>query len=281
MVGAEITVPSIPAAKPRYWNFALLGVYTLSGVTSLAFEVLWTRMLSLQFGISIFGVVITVAAFMAGLGAGSLIGLRWGWRLKRPLLVFAALEAGIALYALGLPWAFAGLDSLLLRYAAGVSLVQWYLWQGSALLCFMLLPATAMGIGFPMVLRVIAGGALSLGKLYGLNACGAALGALLPLILLPVFGWSLAVQLVAGLGMSVGLAALLLALIAPPGPIIPTGAHRDDSSVPLASMLAYAGIGGAAIMLEIGWTRLLGGPVAHRICTGRDSGSISHRHWHR
>ena len=50
----------------------LLLVYGGTGITALAYEILWTRMLSLLFGISIFGVVLTVTAFMAGLGAGSL-----------------------------------------------------------------------------------------------------------------------------------------------------------------------------------------------------------------
>src|SRR5450756_3206125 len=58
-----------------WWVVAIL--YCLSGLTSLAYEVLWARMLSMQFGVSIFGVVLTVAAFMIGLGLGSLAGVRW------------------------------------------------------------------------------------------------------------------------------------------------------------------------------------------------------------
>ena len=89
---------------PRRSLLAVLAaLYTLSGLTSLAYEVLWARMLSQQFGVSIFGVVITVAAFMAGLGAGSWRGERWRGRLP-PLLVFGLLEAAVAVYALCLPW---------------------------------------------------------------------------------------------------------------------------------------------------------------------------------
>src|SRR3569832_774700 len=58
---------------PR-WARLLVLVYFFAGLTSIAYEVLWVRMLGLQFGASIFGVIIAVAAFMAGLGGGSLLG---------------------------------------------------------------------------------------------------------------------------------------------------------------------------------------------------------------
>jgi spermidine synthase len=84
-----------------WWLVAIL--YCLSGLTSLAYEMLWARMLSMQFGVSIFGVVLTVAAFMFGLGLGSLAGVRWAKQCNKPLALFAMLEMAIALYALLLP----------------------------------------------------------------------------------------------------------------------------------------------------------------------------------
>jgi spermidine synthase len=57
-----------------WWLLAIL--YCVSGLTSLAYEVLWARMLSMQFGVSIFGVVLAVTAFMIGLGLGSLSGVK-------------------------------------------------------------------------------------------------------------------------------------------------------------------------------------------------------------
>lgn len=78
-------------------------LYALFGLTSVAYEVLWARVLSVQFGVSIFAVVLTVATFMGGLGAGSLFSARRVRLVKRPLLLLAALEGGIAVYALILP----------------------------------------------------------------------------------------------------------------------------------------------------------------------------------
>ncbi|HHH36318.1 MAG TPA: spermine synthase [Gammaproteobacteria bacterium] len=228
-------------------------LYGLSGLTSLAFEVLWARMLSLQFGVSTFGVVITVAAFMAGLGLGSLVGLKMLQWARRPLRWLAALEGGIALYALALPWGFRWLDGLLGHIAEQVGLDGWQALQAIALTGFMLVPALAMGMGFPLVLASVRDSNSGLGRLYGANAAGAALGALLPLYLLPTMGWSRAVQAVAGLGMVVAVGAALLAARAP---CRPEGAARRPAR--RSHLLAYAMVGAGAIALEIGWTRLFG-----------------------
>ncbi len=252
----ELPASPLPVSYGRFWAIALAALYTLSGMTSLAFEVLWARMLSLQFGVSIFGVVITVAAFMAGLGLGSLIGLRIQRRVARPLRWFAVLEAAVAGYALLLPWGFQGLDAFLAATAAGVSLDLWYVLQGGALMCFMLLPATAMGIGFPLLLRAIRGTSLTLGRIYGFNAAGAALGALLPLYLLPAFGWTHAVQVVAAVGFLVSVGAAWLSAVS--APLTPDTEGAPLAPVPRLALIAYGIVGAAAIVLEIGWTRMFG-----------------------
>ena len=243
-------------------NFLLL-IYLLSGITSLAFEVLWARMLSLQFGVSTFGVAVTVAAFMLGLGLGSLVGTRWQKFSNHPLRMFALLEGSVAIYAMFLPWLLATADAWLSSAAPGVSLSFWFLLQGLTLFLIMLLPAFAMGLGFPLVLRAIHG-IVSLGKLYGLNACGGAIGAMLPLLLLPVFGWTISVRLIAILGILIGLSAMLLSMKRGG---LQCNDNEEDSvdaevkarkAIPRTDLLAYAGIGAAAIILEIGWTRLFG-----------------------
>jgi hypothetical protein len=61
-------------------------------------------MLRLQFGVSVFGVVVTVAAFMLGLAGGSFLMAARAQRCPRPLRLLALLEAAIAVFALLLPW---------------------------------------------------------------------------------------------------------------------------------------------------------------------------------
>ena len=70
------------------WAVLVVAAYFFSGVVALSYEVMWARLLSLQFGVSIFGVVVTVAAFMAGLGIGSLLGVKIPRRYS-PFIILA------------------------------------------------------------------------------------------------------------------------------------------------------------------------------------------------
>lgn len=244
--------PISDAATVRTRALVLLGVYFISGGVGLAYQVLWARLLSLQFGVSIFGVVITAAAFMAGLGAGAMLGNRG--LPRRPLLGFAVLEGGIAVYALALPWLMQGLDALVAGLAPQLSLPAWYALHGVATWLLIGVPALAMGVGFAWVLQAAREHALSLALVYGLNTCGGAIGALLPLWLLPVLGLAAAMQLVALAGLVVALLAWGL------GRALTVTAHHEAEGArpPWATLLAYAGVGAAALMLEVGWTRLFG-----------------------
>jgi spermidine synthase len=248
--------PEVPAGG-AIW---LLLLYTASGLTALAYEVLWVRMLSLQFGVSIFGVVVTVTAFMAGLGTGSLMGLRLIRWVRSPLRLFAALEAAVAVYALLLPVGLGRMDELITHAAAAAGVREWYLMQCTAALLLLFAPACAMGAGLPLILKTGEDTSAGIGRLYGLNTLGGVLGALLPLWLLPDLGWSAALRVVAAVGMCVAAGAVVLSLYRPPS------AARDDTPRPNAAsirpgsvtLLAYAGIGAAALALEIAWTRLFG-----------------------
>jgi len=258
----------------RTSRILLLLIYGGTGITALAYEILWTRMLSLLFGISIFGVVLTVTAFMAGLGAGSLAGAARSQRISAASALgwLALLESGIAGYALLLPYLMPWLDSGLLRIGGSFNLGTWQSMQGLALMLLLFPAAFAMGYAFPLALRAAGSLGLSLGSMYGINALGGALGAVLPLLLLPAFGWSLALLAVASFGLLLAaLAALLarrlsaqasgsLAQAASSQPDInPDKSPHGHSQRPhAADLLAYAGIGAAALILEVVWSRVFG-----------------------
>lgn len=243
---------------------SLLLLYFFSGLTSLAYEVLWARMLALQFGVSIFGVAVTVSTFMLGLGLGSVTGLSWSRRIRKPLKFFAFFEAGIAVMALSTPWLLQQLEPLLALFAANSSLPWWYTVQFLLIAIFLFIPAFFMGAGFPLVLRAMGAGSTSLGKIYGINTLGAAIGALIPLLLLPLAGWLYAMNIVAGISVLVALCAWWLDLKsrtvddddkAAVKQNLNSSSHLSFSH---ATLLAYAGIGAAAIILEVAWTRLFG-----------------------
>lgn len=249
MAGAGTTTRS----SVRYGLLA--GLYALTGLTSVAYEVLWVRMLSLQFGISVIAVVLTVGAFMLGLGAGSLAMARRAARIEKPLRVLAMIEGAIALYALCLPFLMRFISAGIDAAAAQLPLAQWYGLIALAALCLLLLPAFAMGAGFPLVLAASGDDYGRLARLYGLNTLGAACGALLPLWLLPALGWSGAIWAVAGVGLLVSLSMLRLASRPPAAA---SAAQGGFSRPRWTALLAYAGIGAASLMLEIAWTRLFG-----------------------
>ncbi len=236
------------------WALAL--IYALSGLASLAYEVLWVRVLVLQFGVSIFGVVAGTSAFMGGLGAGSLWGVHISRRAGSPLRLFAQIEIGLAFYALASPMLLQAMDSTLTALAPSAGLASWYALQGLSTLILIFLPALGMGVGFALALKAARGVQLPLATLYGLNTCGAAVGALLPLWLLPLLGWSASLRWVALIGLVAGLAAWVWAARheAPDKAAPSTSGRRPDT----VSLWAYAGVGAAALILEIGWTRLYG-----------------------
>ncbi len=216
-------------------------------------------MLSLQFGVSIFGVVLTVAAFMVGLGLGSLAGVKWAKSINTPLALFALLEMAIALYSLLLPNLARAVGGWMEGIADKLTLAQWYLLQGSEALCLLVMPAFAMGMSFALVMKAVDGTRLSLGKLYGLNTIGGAAGALFPLWGLSVLGWSNSVRIVALLGLTVGAAALALSYFVRNSQMAPGKAKNNSNTRPPLSALAiYAGIGAGSIMLEVCWIRLYG-----------------------
>lgn len=237
----------------------LIVLYLVSGAASLAYEILWTRMLSLQFGVSIFGVVVTVTAYMAGLGLGSIIGARWNQISARPLRLFALLELSVACSAIIIPELFQLLDAKFSTLAGNVEYSTWLTLQIVVVLFVLMIPAFAMGMGFPMILAAVQNTRVTLGGIYGINAIGGALGALLPLWLLPNLGWLLSLRVVAALGFVVAAIAYGLSLR-----YETQGAGHDERRSaplvrpPLKWLLTYAGIGAAALLLEIGWTRLFG-----------------------
>jgi spermidine synthase len=70
-------------AWPIYLSIAL------SGMTALASEVIWTRILSLLFGATVYTFSLVLAVFLIGLGIGSTAGSALSRQLKRPRVALA------------------------------------------------------------------------------------------------------------------------------------------------------------------------------------------------
>ncbi len=220
----------------------------------MAYEVLWARMLDLQFGASAYAVVVTVAAFMLGLAGGSAFAGERAVRNPRPLRTLALLEAGIAAFSLLLPWVVRAATPWLDVAAGSLSPLQWRWLLTLAALALLSLPAAAMGAGFPLLVEGWRSRGGNVAAAYGSNTLGAAAGALLPLALLPAFGWSTALRCVAlaSLCVAAGLGLLERRTVRALPARRPVVAARPG----VALALNYALIGAASLMLEMAWVRL-------------------------
>ncbi len=232
----------------------LILLYGLAGMTALAYEVLWSRMLTVLLGTSNVAIAITVSTFMLGLGLGSLWATGRTSRLSTPRLLarLSTLEAIVAGYALSLP-VLLGLGFQTLSRAVSEPGALLHLLGALSLL----LPALLLGAAFPFAIAAGRRLGAPLHALYGGNALGGVFGALLPLLLLPSWGWTHALQMVALLG---GLLALALGVLARRSPAS-TPANPSEAPTrtpPPASLLNYALIGAGAMMLEIVWIRMYG-----------------------
>lgn len=162
----------------------LLGlVFFLSGVAGLIFETLWFRLAGFTFGNSVWASSLVLAGFMGGLALGNTLAARFGFRLRRPLVAFAALEILVGFTGWGLVVAF----PLLPRFFAplfGPLLDQPLLLNSLRFgisFTLLLIPTTSMGLTLPLIVKALnqknPGFGAALGQLYGWNTLGAMVGA--------------------------------------------------------------------------------------------------------
>src|SRR5215469_6294035 len=70
--------------------------FFLSGAAGLIDQVVWSKALGLVFGHTAYAVATVLAVFMAGLAAGSAWIGRAGDRSRKPIVLYAWLEFGVA-----------------------------------------------------------------------------------------------------------------------------------------------------------------------------------------
>ena len=162
--------------------FAFL--YTCSGAAGLVYEIVWTRLLSLQLGHTVAAVGTVLAAFMGGLAAGAAIGGRIAPRLTpaRALRTYAAIECAIALCAVAFPFALRALVPLFALGYGDQPGLAFAFTRLAACLILVFVPAAVIGATFPLAIRWFVGDAATAGReagrLYALNTGGAAVAAL-------------------------------------------------------------------------------------------------------
>ena len=203
MTSSSANAQTQEAGRVPLW---LAPAFFASGFAALIYQVVWQRVLFAGFGINIEAVTIVVAAFLAGLGIGSLIGGRLSTRESRSLLLaFAAIEMSIGAYGL--------ISVRLFRILADITGGMSHTLTGVLTFLLVLIPTTMMGCTLPLLVayavRRNSNVGSSVGQLYFINTAGSALASLAAAaFLMGALGESRSVLVAAMLNIAVALFVL-------------------------------------------------------------------------
>ena len=222
--------PSAPAGPEKPAALIYVAI-ALSGLTALGAEVVWTRLLSLMLGGTVYTFSIILAVFLFGLGIGSAAGsalARTGTGARAALGWCQFLLSG------AIAWTAYMVAKSLPYWPINPSLSSpWYNFQlDLARSLWTLLPATLLwGASFPLALAAAARGGDSarlVGGIYAANTAGGILGGLgFSLFFIPFFGTQQSQRLLIGLSALSAMLVIVPRLFARRKHFFPAGALRD------------------------------------------------------
>lgn len=249
----------------------LLLAFVTSGFTTLVYQILWTRVVSTSFGVTAHAIATILAAFMAGLALGSLVGGRLVGRVSGsrmgPFAAYAGVEVLVAITALGVQ-DFLASSGPLMGWIAETFPGTGPLALGvrfAALFAVLLVPVTLMGATLPLFVQGLVGIARSphraITVAYGVNVLGAAAGCYAAaFVLLEGLGVERSIALSAGLNLAAGALALLGGWLARPrDATLPAEAGEKEEELPISLPLLYtlvAGTGTTVLAFEVLWGRV-------------------------
>ncbi len=225
-VSETVVVPAAPepaGTAGRRWT--VLATFFLAGAAALLLETGWSRFFSLLNGTHIFSAATVLAAFLAGIGLGSLLMARFIDRIQNPFAIAAGLYAAVAVGGVAVFRAASVFSQAYFRISQWQDGYNPFQLTVCLLVVLIVLPAAlALGAGFPLVLRLAtrgraagqiaghsAGRAKATGQALFANTLGAVLGALAAeLAVLPA--WGLSGLMVASLALFALAAVVFLAL---------------------------------------------------------------------
>jgi spermidine synthase len=237
---------------------AVMFVYAaiaFSGLTALGAEVVWTRLLSLLLGATVYTFSIILAVFLTGLWAGSGAGSYLARRVRDPRMALAACQI---LLALAIAWTAFTIAYVLPGWPVDpwLALNPWANFDLDLTRCIRaIFPATLLwGASFPFALAAAAANkedpARLTGEVYAANTAGSIVGALaFSLVLIPAIGTRGSEQ--------------VLIWLAAAGAVI--------AVAPLATRktLAFAGALGCAVLLAWGLAATVGQVPWQALAYGR------------
>jgi spermidine synthase len=212
-----------------------LAVAFVSGLTSLGYQVLWTRLLASGTGSTTYVFTVILAVFLAGIAAGAVIFSMFRDRIRYPIALLAAAQCAVAVLALG------GLV-LVIGHLSAVDPITSLdaIARLRRPMVLVVLPATlVMGLAFPAASALLEDRAgrvgTNAGKLLAANTLGAITGTfLVPFVVIPAIGSPGAVAALALVNAATGVALAVTRL-------------RDRPLLRLG--LTVAGLGATALIV--------------------------------
>ncbi|HLY63907.1 MAG TPA: fused MFS/spermidine synthase, partial [Chloroflexota bacterium] len=195
-VGSEegvIDVPEAGDASRGSIRGTIYATIALSGAGALGAEVVWTRLMGMLLGSTVYVFSIILAVFLIGIGIGSLGGA-WLARTVRPRLALGCCQA---LLTIAFAWTAYMIADSLPYWPINPLLTSspWFIFQLDMARCLwaILPPAILWGASFPLALAAVAtteeDSGRVVGGIYAANTFGAIIGALgVSLILVPWIG---------------------------------------------------------------------------------------------
>jgi spermidine synthase len=176
--GATTAGPLLQMGTARPVYLAIM----LSGLTALGAEVVWTRVLSLTFGGSVYSFSIILSVFLLGLGLGSSVGSFLARSSANPRLMLGWVQMALTLT---LAWAAYQISSALPFWPVNPSLATnvWFTFQMDFVRCmWATMPGAILwGTSFPLAVAAAASKgqdpARLVGGIYAANTVGAIIGA--------------------------------------------------------------------------------------------------------
>jgi spermidine synthase len=285
-VTAELAKAQLQREVPSRGQGWFFGFFLFSGFCSILYELVWLRLAMAQFGVTTPMVSIVLSTFMAGLGIGSwaaghLLRTR-GERLRLPhLQLYAITEMLIGCSAVIVPMELVAGRWALQHVGSSLSLSSGGYYVASGLwLALTLVPwCTCMGATIPLGMSAIRNDGhmdsrRSFSFLYLANVLGAVAGALIPLLLIEIWGFKGTLRCGMLLNLAIGITAFALARKSAGANSTPDAGNAtallslaEQKSTTQASALTLRGVAGNGTLwllfatgltsmgMEVVWTR--------------------------
>jgi spermidine synthase len=246
LASSEATAPA-PTAIGVATRRAVVVLFTATGFSALALQVVWQRVLALHAGVDLPSITTVVAAFLGGLGVGNLLGGVLADRLDRrtALAAFGCANIGIGVFAWASMLLFDDLYRSLASDLAGTGPTFAF---NAALL---VVPTTLMGLSLPLVARGVVervedAGPL-VGRLYSWNTLGAAAGAAVTgWVIAGSIGFTATVRLAGSLNLAAAAVALAWAWRSP-SPAAPARSAASGVDAATAPEASAPDLGGSDV----------------------------------